>query len=322
MNPIQAKRPYRPIGPNPKVMPCNFRSAGRLSNESARILTTIHEVVARNLTNSLDVYLGTGLDVRLATLEQLSMEEFKVKCATGGYMLPCLTRSATNSILLEMDNGLMFTVIDLLLGGTGATLATIRELTEIDEDIMEGVGLLIAQEIEKAWRPVGYTLTPTRCVKPSAAHRVFPVTEKVLRIQFDVHVASMTGALYVAFPASLAGNLVRSTRAADISKGNGGSSFEPMPSLRRRMLDCKFLVSGELPELRVPVRHLAAIEPGSVLMLSAPVAGPGKLALEGKKYYNALPVRQGNSKAMQLVNLLRTNQNEVETSEDDRNASS
>jgi flagellar motor switch protein FliM len=321
LNPIYAKRANRTSNAKPTVLPCNFRSAGRLSNESARTLTTLHEVVARYLTNSLDVYLGTGLEVRLSMLEQLAMEEFKTKCMAGGYMLPCTTRAAGSSVLIEMDNSLMFTVIDLLLGGTGEKVEAVREVTEIDEDIMEGVGSLIAQEIERAWQPVGYSLTPGKCVKPSFAHRLFPQTEKVLRIKFDVNVAGMTGALFVSFPASLAGSLVRSTRA-DHAGGKGGSSFGQVPNLRKRMLECKFSLSGELPDLRVPVRHLAAIKEGSVLMLSTPVSGPAKLMLEGKTYFNAVPVREGNNKAMQLVQRLQQRQGDSEINEGESYAGS
>lgn len=321
MNSLTARRSTRPPNPNPTVLPCNFRSAGRLSNESARTLTALHEVAARYFTNSLDVYLGTGLEVRLASLEQLLMDEFKTKCMNGGYMLPCTTRSAQSTVLLEMDNSLMFTVIDLLLGGTGEMVEAVREVTEIDEDIMEGVGTLIAAEIERTWQPVGYTLTPGKCIKPNYAHKLFPQTEKVIRIKFDVHVAGMTGALYVAFPASLAGGLVRSTRA-DLPGGNGSSSFEMIPSLRKRMLDCRFSLSGELPDLKVSVRDLAAIEEGGVLLLRAPVSGPATLTLEGKSYFNALPVRQGTNKAMQLVQRLQPTLTNSESNEGESNASS
>ena len=305
---------------NPTVLPCNFRSAGRLSNESARSLTSVHEVVARYLTNSLDVYLGTGLEVRLSSLEQLAMEEFKTKCMAGGYMLPCTTRSASSTVLIEMDSPLMFTVIDLLLGGTGEMVEIVREMTEIDEDIMEGVGSLIAAEIERAWA-VGYALSPGKCVKPNFAHRIFPQTEKVLRIKFDVNVANMSGALYIAFPASLAGSLVRSTRS-DHPGGSNGSSFEVLPSLSKRMLDCKFALSGELLNLKLSVRDLAAIEEGSVLLLSAPVSSPATLTLEGKAYFRALPVRQGSNKAMQLAHRLQPIQIEIESREGESNASS
>jgi flagellar motor switch protein FliM len=289
----------KPSNAEPNVLPCNFRSAGRLSNESARTLTSLHELVARYLSNSLDVYLGTGLEVRFSSVEQLTMDEFKFACTSGGYMLPCTTRMSASTVLLEVDSPLMFTVIDLLLGGTGEMVEVIREVTEIDEDIMEGVGTLIAAEVERVWQAANFTLTPGKCIKPNYAHRIFPQTEKVLRIKFDVNVAGMTGLLALSFPASLGGSLVRSTRA-DYAGGNRGAQFEPLPDLRKRILDCKFSVSGELTGLKVPVRNVASIEVGSVLLLSAAVSDPAKVTLEGKNYFEALPVRQGNNKAMQL----------------------
>ena len=299
-----------PGGPGPKVSPCNFRSAGRLSNESARSLRTLHEVLARNLSNSLDVYLGTGLEFRLVSLEQLTMEDFKSKCVAGAYMLPYTMRPAAGTVLLEMENQLMFTIVDLLLGGTGAKLEIARELTEIDEEIMEGVGALIAQQIERVWPPLGSPLTPGKCLKSNVAHRLFPPTDKVLRIHFDLSVAGMTGSVFLAFPAALAGHLVRNIRNEMATGGN--VRYLPMASLQKRMLECRFSLSGELPDLRVSVRELAQIQPGSVLMLAAPVAGPGKLALEGKLFFEAQPVRQGDTKAMQLLKRLKTEESETD----------
>jgi flagellar motor switch protein FliM len=315
------KNPAATPSLNPTVLPCNFRSAGRLSNESARTLTTLHEFMARNLMNSLDMYLGAALDVRLVNLEQITMEDLRARLVSSGYTLPCAARPSSNTVLIELDNPLLFTMVDLLLGGSGAKLESIRELTEIDEEIMEGVGSLIAQQIERVWQPVGVSLTPGKCVKPNVAHRIFSSTEKILRMQFDVNVAGMTGSLNISFQASLASNLVRSIRADNLH-GKAGAGYQSLPSLEKRMLDCKFGVSGDLPNLRVSVRDLAQIGVGSILALMAPVDAPGKLALEGKQYFQAIPVRQGNSKAMQLLEPMETPQVENETNEDEHNAGS
>ncbi len=282
------------------IQPCNFRSAGRLSNESARALTTLHEALARNLMNSLDVYLGAGLEVRFTSLEQLTMEDFRAVCLAACYILPCAVRPTTNTVLLEVDSGLMFTVIDLLLGGTGTKISGSRELTEIDEEIMEGFGALIAHHIEQLWQPVGFTLIPGHCLKPNLAHKAIPPTEKVLRICFDVSVAGMVGALCISFPASLGSSIVRNIKA-DPASNKGGAGYGPLPSLQERILDCRFNVSGEIPRLRVLVRDLATLQVGTVLKLPAPVDAPGKLTLESRSFYEASPVRQGKHKAMQLL---------------------
>ena len=290
-----------PAAPQPHVQPCNFRSASRLSNESARALSGMHETLARNLMNSLDVYLGTGLDVKLGSLEQLPMEEYRAVSVLSGYVLPCALRPSLNSALLEVDSALMFTIIDLLLGGSGEPVEETRELTDIDEEIMHGAAALIAQEVERTWQPAISALVPGTCVKPSLAHKIFPATDKVLRIRFDLTLAGMTGALHLSFPASFGGHLVRNIKT-ELSN-TLGTRYQARPSLQQRLLDCSFSLAGVLPELQVRVRELAAIEPGIVLKLSSPADTPGQLTLEDKPLYEATPVRQGSKKAVQLLGL-------------------
>ena len=283
----------------PRVLPCNFRSAAQLSNESARTLTTLHEALARNLMNSLDVYLGTGLEMRLVDLEQLTMEEFKAKRIPGAYALPCSVQPSGSSVLLEIEHALVFTMVDLLLGGSGAKADVERDLTEIDEEIMEGVGALIAQQIEKVWEILGCTLKPGKCIKTTLAHKLFPPNEKVVRIQLNMNLAGVGGSLFVILQTSLAGALVRNSRV-EHTGGKGHPRQKPLPVLRERLLDCRFGVSGELAQLRIPVKELAKLRKGDILPLVVPVSTPGNLILEGTAYFEATPVRQGSNKAMQL----------------------
>ncbi len=283
------------------IHPCNFRSAGRLSNENARALSGLHETLARNLVNSLDVLLGTGLEVKLASLEQMPMDDFKAASSTSGFILPCVLRPSLSTVLIEIDSTLMFTMIDLLLGGPGMGNDEARELTEIDEEIMHGATSLIAKQVESAWQPATATLTPGVQVKPIMAHKAFPSTEKVLRIRFDLSVAGMTGGVYLSFVASFGGHLVRNIKSELSSQV--GTHFMQRPSLQQRLLDCSFMLAGVLPDLQVRVRELAAIEVGSVLKLSAPMSMAGRLTLEEKHLYEAIPVRQSNRKAVQLLAL-------------------
>jgi flagellar motor switch protein FliM len=50
------------VQPKPRlIQSCNFRYAGRLSNENVRTLTALHEKFALNATNSLELFLGASL---------------------------------------------------------------------------------------------------------------------------------------------------------------------------------------------------------------------------------------------------------------------
>ena len=282
------------------VQPCNFRSAGRLSNESARALKTLHESLARNLMNTLDVYLGTALEVKMSSLDQMTMEDYRAALSPSGYVLPCTLAPASHTLLLEMNAQLLYTVIDLLLGGLGTTVDDSRELTEIDEEILQGVVGVIAQQIERAWQPIGVSVTPGSTVKPSMVHKLFPPTEKVLLVKFDIGLAGIAGLLQIAFPASVGGHLVRNIKA-DPASARGPVRYFPRLPLEERILECHFTLAGGLPEVRVPVRELAALAVGSVFRLGAPVDSAGRLRLEGREFFEAVPVRSGKNKAVELI---------------------
>jgi flagellar motor switch protein FliM len=260
----------------------------------------LHEALARNLMNTLDVYLGTALEVKLTSLEQLAMEDYRSRLQPGGYVLPCALAPASHTMLLEIDLLLLFTMIDLLLGGIGATLDDVREVTEIDEEIMQGVAVLIAQQVERAWQPIGVAVTPSMPMRAATVHKLFPPTEKVLRVEFEVGLAGVTSAMRIAFPASVGGHLVRNIKA-DPANARGPVRYFPRMPLEERILDCRFMLAGGLPEVKVPVRELAAMAVGSVFRLGAPVEASGRLALEGKDFFEALPVRSGKHKAVELI---------------------
>ncbi len=282
------------------VQPCNFRSAGRLSNESARALKSLHESLARNLMNTLDVYLGTALEVKLTSLEQLSMDDYRTSVLQTGYVMPCAMAPASHTLLLELNAQLLYTMIDVLLGGLGNDVDATREITEIDEEIVRGVVTLIAQQVERAWQPIGVSITPGSTVRPNMVHKLFPPTEKVLLVRFEIGLAGVAGQLQIAFPASVGGHLVRNIKA-DPTSVRGPVRYFPRLPLEERILDCRFMLSGGLPEMRVPVRELAALAVGTVFRLGAPVHSAGRLLLEGKEFFEAVPVRSGKKKAVELI---------------------
>lgn len=285
--------------PEKHVEPCNFRSAGRLSNENARVLTSLFETLARNVMNTLDVYLGAALEVKLASLQQLSMDEYRAQAQHTGYLVPCTLAPATSALLLQIDSGLLYTMVDLLLGGMGAQLEGPREMTEIDEEIMLGVIALLAQQVERLWQPVGVSVKPGAPLKSTMAHKLFPPMEKVMLVRFEMGVAGISGAIGLVFPASLGGHLVRNMKM-DAAAAPGSVRYFPRLSLEQRILECRFALEGCLPEVGVPVRSLSTLAVGDIFLLPASVDAPGRLTLEGHTLFEASPVRSGQFKAVQL----------------------
>lgn len=281
------------------IHPCNFRYAGRLSNENARFLTSLHEKFAISLTNSLELYLGTSLNLKLISLEQLAISDYVGSIVTSNYLLPCSMGILDASCLIDIDIALIFPMIDLLLGGPGNCGNDAHELTEIDEEIMESVSALIVKELERSWRVLNLSLTAANPIKPSMIPQSFPANEKLVLLMFEMTLGQSSGSFTIVMPTPFVGYLLRHLKVAQAKK----SSLRVLhrPTLRERILDCNYVLSADIMHMRVLLKDLIDLQPGSILKTDSPVKQSGKVTVEGTEIFEALPVRNGPFKAAQIT---------------------
>lgn len=277
---------------------CNFRYAGRLSNENARFLTALHEKFALNVTNALELYLGASLQLKLVSLEQLAITDYIAGIAPNSYLLPCAIDVMDSNSLIEIDVALIFPIIDLLLGGSGDS-GEQHELTEIDEEIVESVSSLVIRELERSWRSLNLTLTAGRCIKAGMIQQIFPVNEKLVLLMFEMTIGATTGSFNIVLPTPFVGFLLRHLKATQSKKVAGRLLHGP--TLKERILDCDFALAADVTQMRVLVRDLVDLKPGMVLKTTAPVKDPGCLTVEGVEIFQAMAVRNGALKAAQIT---------------------
>jgi flagellar motor switch protein FliM len=299
MTPATRAKTRNASSEQPVITSCNFRSAGRLSNENARSMAAIHDTFAHQLASALDSYLGIGVEVKLGGLDQLAIKDHIAAIPPLTYIVPLTSNTAPGTMIVECDINLVFPMVDLLLGGTGGTTEGHRELSEIEEEIMQDVILLIVRQAESAWRIPNLSLTGSRRVKASVLHQYCPPNEKVTCVKFQLNLAETSGTLQLVFPTAFLNLLIQQFKMDQPQRSRGVRYF-PRPSIRERILECDVEVAAELQSVRVAVRDLLALQPGSILKLRAPVRTPGMLTAGGQGIFEATPVRNGSQKAAQL----------------------
>jgi flagellar motor switch protein FliM len=281
------------------VRVCDFRSAGRLSNENARAMIAMNETFARGLASGLDAYLGTGLELKVKALEQVLVKEHIAAVPPLSYIVPFSLSTIPSTMIVEIELDLVFPIIELLLGGTGTSNSGARDLSEIEEEIMQDVTSLFARHAEMAWHMPRMSLEMSRRIKASQLNQYCPPNEKVTAIRFEVDIAGAAGSFQLVFPGAFVNALIKQMKLEEPQKKGGLRSF-PAPNIRERILDCDVVLEAGVPRVKVAVRDLIALQPGCVLKLRAPVRNPGILTVEGMEMYEAAPVRNGSQKAAQL----------------------
>ncbi len=294
---VQAEAMRQDASRERTLTPCNFRASGLLSNESTRQLRSMHETFARTLSHSLDLFLGSPVEVKLVKIDQIGAREFSATMASGSYLVPFSLLPLQERVIAKFENNLLFPLLDLLLGGPGEPVEQMRELTEIDEELFRSVTELIAAQLERAWKASTVSVTPLASVKPVLTGQLFAMEERVVTLQFEIRLATAVSAFAVALPMSFSSGLVRSNgdaRQRNEIHANARLRF------RERVLQCDMPMSVDLAELSIPLGDVVALEVGSVLNLRTPVQTPILLRVSGHPIFEATPVRRGEYKAAQL----------------------
>jgi len=279
------------------VQTCNFRLAGRLSNENARSLMALHDSFARQLGNALDVYLSKAVEFKLLNIDQVTLKEHLEH--TSSFVVPFSLGTLPGHPLLELDDKLTLTIIEILMGGSGQISQDKCELSEIDREILNEVTELVAIEAERAWHIPGVSVVANESIRPEAIQRFCIPDEKLTVFHFGVRISDTSGFADLLLPANFVMEILRQIKFDQPQKRNVWQ-FPKVP-LRERLLDCDIHVSAELSGLKVAVRDLIELQPGSVLKLRAPIQTPGMLTAGGRSIFEAFPVRNGSQRAAQLV---------------------
>lgn len=282
----------------PSVVPCNFRASGRLSNESTRHLRATHEAFARALSHALDLFLGTTVDVKLAGVDQIDTRAFLTSVASTGYFVPFAISSMQDRVLARISPPLIFPLLDLLLGGPGEPDDQPRELTEIDDELLNSVSELISTQLQRVWRSCGITLTPNASLKPALLSQVLSLDERITILSFEVTLASVSSTFELLLPVAFTNALVRASQSEATQRAP--QNAPQRLSFRDRLFHCKLLASTELSGLRLSVGDLINVKPGDVLNLHASVATPLKLRIADRDLFEVTAVRHKKQKAAQL----------------------
>lgn len=286
--------------PPPHVELWDIRRAGQIGREQLQAITSLHEGFARNLTHALGAYLRVVFAATLVSAEHLTYREFLQRLPETTYLASCRLNPMGVNAALQLDLKVAFPVIDLLLGGEGKGMAATREITEIEEQILDSVARIICRELGTAWQALALEVNFEEHMEPAAAQHLMPPEEKTLSLSFEVTMPEVSGGLNVAIPAVVSNALLRKI-SANWSQRRPRGAADSRERLMRRLLDCPFQADLGASNVRIPVNALAALAPGNVLRFSRSAAASASLLIAGEELFHALPARCGNTRSARVL---------------------
>lgn len=284
----------------PKIELWDAHKAGQIGREQLQAITTLHENFARNLTHSLGAYLRVVFAAALVSAEHLTFREFLQRIPETTYLASCRLEPMGDTGALQLDLKVAYPIIDLLLGGQGAAMAASREITEIEEEILESVARIIARELGSSWQALSLEVVFDERLEPSQAPRLMSPEEKILSLNFEITMSEVRGGLNVAVPVSVSNALLRKI-AADQSYRRPRTQEGVRQRLVQRMLGCPFPLELGASGVRAPVSELSELAPGKLLTFAHSASQPASVLISGVEMFRALPARVGKIRAAKIL---------------------
>ena len=287
-----------------KIKIYDFKRPDKFSKDQIRTVSIMHETFARLTTTSLSAQLRSLVHVHVASVDQLTYEEFIRSIPNPTTLAVINMDPLKGSAILEIDPAVTFSIIDRLFGGHGEGTKFSRDLTDIEQAVMEGIIVRILGNMREAWSTV-IDLRPRLGqieTNPQFA-QIVPPTEMVVLVTLETKVGEVEGMMNFCIPYLTIEPIISKLSAQYwYSSVRRGTTTENLNILRDRLSTIEVTIVAEIGSINLKVRDVLALRMGDVIRLySVRVGDPMVLRIGTRKKFLCRPGMVGNKLAIQII---------------------
>jgi flagellar motor switch protein FliM len=248
--------------------------------------------------SSLSAYLRTYLVVNLVSVEQLSYAEFLEGLPSPTCMASLGLRPYEGNAVLEINPSLVFPILEILLGGTGKVSTSIqREVTEIEQNLMDGLLRIVLHDLREAWKTVTNIDFTIQSVDTEPQFlQVMAPNEAVVAVGIEMRIGESAGLMNIAMP-SLMIKMMRQKFDQQWSVRKSESTAGEQSRVLELIKPSRVEVDVRLPAQNIHARDLVALQRGDVLAFDMPVEHTLDVVLNGRRQFGGHVVNTGRKRA-------------------------
>jgi len=294
----------RPTADTRKIKIYDFKRPDKFSKEQIRTISMMHETFARLTTTSLSAQLRSMVHVHVASVDQLTYEEFIRSIPTPTTLAIINMDPLKGNAILEIDPAVTFSIIDRLFGGTGEGTKAQHELTDIETSVMEGIIVRILGNMREAWTQV-IDLRPRLGqidTNPQFA-QIVPPTDMVVLVTLETKVGDVEGMINFCIPYLTIEPIIgKLSTQFWFSTVHRGTTTENLNVLKDKLSNVDVNVTAEIGKINVPVREVLSLQVGDVVRLyNTRIGDPYSLNIGSKKKFLCRPGVIGKKMAVQII---------------------
>lgn len=306
--PSAGEREERGTRPLPDVHLYDFRRPHRVSKDRLRALEAMYERLGKSLEGWLIGRVRSQVEVTLQSVEQFSFGEFTLSLPSpcAAFIFDVSDTGGQHGVIeIGLDFG--FYVVERFFGGNSEPAQMERGLSNIEIRAVRLVADRIRVLLMETWHdhvPMELAFSGFESLPEilQSSNREDPV----LVANFAAKVGTVTGRVRVCLPFSPLEKFFSGQGSRRV-KNPGGSPREIEAARRLTetlLMETPLPLSARLPEFRLSMGELSALEVGSVISTGVPCDAEVEVWVGGERRLRALPGRAAKTLALRIVQSL------------------
>ena len=282
----------------------DFKRPERVSKDQMRALEGIHEGFSRNLGAALSGYLRTIVEVRVATTEQLTYNEFIHSLPNPTNFNLLRAEPLDGQMCLEISPLIIYPIIDRLLGGSNAELfIPQRPLTMIELRLVRRITDRAMECLTEVWSDliqIKFVLAEVES-NPHLVQIVAP-NEVVVVIGFEIKMGNRAGTMSLCMPFNVIEPVMnRLSTQGWVAYERRSSGKAQISRLTDTLAGAEIELQTFLAETTLTVRDLLHLQPGDIIQTSKIATEPCVVQVEGRNKFLGRIGRHKQNRAVKIT---------------------
>lgn len=285
----------------------DFARPSKFSKEHLRTLIIIFEHYGRLLSTNLPAYLRKNVQVEVMNAEAITYSEFSNALSNPVLLGVVNFTPLDGNIIIELDNGLGYAIIDRMLGGSGQPMDKIRDFSEIELTIIERIMTICTNLLIEPWSSV-IQLEPKleRIETNSQFAQIISPSEMTSIITIHIKIGSVEGLMNICIPFECVEGV--------IDRLNTKYWYSTMKEKDDKVY--QDVIESTIEKARIPIRAVlgkstvsfndfATMQVGDIIRLNKKVDDEMDIFVGNLKKFTALPGASSDAYAVRITSIIR-----------------
>jgi flagellar motor switch protein FliM len=283
----------------------NFRKPNKFTKDQLRTLFMINENFSRILSNFMSGYLRSTINIKIASVEQSTYEEFLLSIISPTLLTLFQMQPLTGNAVIEFSNNFTSPAIDLLFGGIGRKSTRVKELTEIELRVLRKLSQKILDNMALAWSDV-FKFNPVIDAMETNPqfNQIISPNETVVIITFNAEIANIQSMINLCLPYTTLKEAIQSLTAQNWFAAQQNFDVSQIKHIENNLEKVSVNLTAYCGETQLTVKEFLQLEEGDVILLNTIVGDDMSLCVEDKPMFKIQPGIVGNKIATLITGKL------------------